>query len=60
LLQQNTNKHIDTCKSNILTSYRGSWDYEYTVELLENLLEHILVDIDSGLDSKKRTYQNKY
>jgi hypothetical protein len=37
----------------ILTPYYNSWDYECIAELLENLLEHTLVGIDSGLEKKK-------
>jgi hypothetical protein len=42
--------NIDDCSPSVLTLYYGNLDCECTAELLENPLEHILDDIDSGLE----------
>lgn len=43
--------NMHDCSSSVLTLCYDNWDYECTAELLENPLEHILDDTDSGLEN---------
>jgi hypothetical protein len=42
--------NMHDCGSSVLTLCYDNWDYECTAELLENPLERILDDTDSGLE----------